>query len=162
LEQADQVAKVHSNGVTGWIHLPELSSNRSEVVDFVGGLIFIFRGDWQRAEKSMSRVIYNAGAPDELRTDAYLYKGMALARQKRLCGAPMAEALQRNPDARRCVVYAIMGKLSDSLLVPPEQRVTLLEDARRLLRENEFLFDPDDSWFPHALRGVETLISSKP
>jgi hypothetical protein len=161
LEHGDQVARVSSGGVKGWIHLPELSKNRSEVVDFVGGLIYIFRGDWQQAEKFMNRVIDTARAPDELRTDAYLYKGMALARQKRLCSGPIAEALRRNPDARRCIVYAVMGKLSDSLLVAPEQRMTLLEDARRLLRENSYLFEPEDQFVSRTLAGVETLIGAK-
>jgi len=79
VEQRGESAIVTTRGVTGIVRLPRLSANRSEVVDFVGGLMRIFRGDWPGAEQLMRAVAENPNAPTEVRVDAYLYRALAMA-----------------------------------------------------------------------------------
>jgi hypothetical protein len=80
--------------------LPQLSTNVSEVVDFVGAIVRVFRGDWNGAEQLMDRVIENGGTPNELRTDAYLYKGLAAAQQSATQKALLLEARRILEDNR--------------------------------------------------------------
>jgi len=162
LEHRGGMVKVRSGSKVGWVRLPELSENRSEVVDFVGGIVRVFRADWGGAELLMDRVIKNERAPNELRTDAYLYKGLAAAQQNRSSEEAFLEALKLSPYAKRCVVYAVMGKLSDYRLAQlsstdaGKQRA-LLQDAGRLLREHLYLFGPGEDWVLDVSRGLEKL-----
>lgn len=57
LEQDGSFARVESNGAQGWLHLPSLSANRSEVVDFIGGIIRVLRADWDGAQRLFQDVI---------------------------------------------------------------------------------------------------------
>lgn len=165
IEQREEMVKVRSGGKTGWVRLPQLSRSRSEVVEFVGGVIRIFRGDWAGAEALMSRVIENTRTPNELRTDAYLYKGLAASQQNQVSEEAFSEARKLSPYSKRCIVYAVMGKLSDywraqGSRASAEEKRNLLREARRLLEENEYLFEPNDSWVSEVFGGLERLESA--
>jgi hypothetical protein len=161
LEQHANGAKVRSGNVTGWVRLPRLSAERTGVVDFVGGIIRVFRGDWEGVESLMSRVIADETAPNEIRTDAFLYKGMAAARQGKPSEPAFAEARKLSPNARRCVVYTVLGKLWDYSRLQGGNsgaKVEILQDARRLLEESSYLFEPDDPWFSDTMSKLGRLM----
>ena len=50
-------------------------------------------------------------APNEIRTDALLYLGLAAEKQGKSGKDAFARALALSPNARRCVVYAVFGEL---------------------------------------------------
>ena len=161
LEQHADGAKVRSGKITGWVRLPRLSAERNGVVDFVGGIVRVFRGDWDGVGLLMGRVIANDTAPNEIRTDAFLYKGMAAARQGKPSEPAFAEARKLSPNARRCIVYAVLGKLWDySRLQGGDTgaKRELLRDARRLLEESAYLFEPDDPWFSDTMTKLGRLM----
>jgi len=161
LRQDEDMAEVTSGGKRGWVHLPELS-RRSEVVDFVGGIVRVFRGDWQGAEELMNRVAGNTEAPNELRTDAYLYAGLAQYKQGKQSGDSFAAARALSPNARRCIVYSTMGELAefarlrDSRANRLERQIPLTR-AKRFLSDNRPLFPASDSWVEDVSRGIEEL-----
>jgi hypothetical protein len=162
LEQREGVVKVRSGNKEGWVRLPELSAKRNEVVDFVGGILRVFRADWAGAESLMNRVIDNERAPNELRTDALLYRGLAAAQQDLPSERAFLEAIMLSPYAKRCFVYAVMGKLSDYRLAQlqgasADKCRALLQDARLLLREHLYLFEPNDQWVLEVSRGLTKL-----
>lgn len=137
--------KLRSQGVTGYVTLPELSDGVSEFADMVGGILQVFRGDWEAANASFTRVIESAAARAPVRLDAFLYRGMA---QFRMGGSGMesfdaAQALA--PFDRRAVQYAIMGYLS---LGTKESHAAGLN----LLSEKRQLFSPDDPWAGRAIK----------
>ncbi|HEX5793234.1 MAG TPA: hypothetical protein VFY01_08130, partial [Rheinheimera sp.] len=51
--------KLRSKGVEGYVALPKISQQNSEFADMTGGLLQLFRGDWQAAHSSFSRVLAN-------------------------------------------------------------------------------------------------------
>lgn len=162
LEHRGDKAKVRSGKQVGWVRLPQLSQRRSEVVDFVGGLIRVFRGDWAGAESLMEKVVGNETAPNDLRTDAWLYKGFAEARQGRSPERSLQEARRLSPSARRCAVYAVMGALSEIQRLQAAgtdllQLKSRLELARQLLEETRLLFEPGDPWLASTTNGLARL-----
>ncbi len=112
LVQHGDKALVTSQGVTGVVKLPELSASRSEVVDFVSGLMGIFRGDWKRALHYFAQVVDNPNTPTEVRIDAYLYRAMANNQLGRSGTKDIRRARELNPYTLRIIRFGIMDKLS--------------------------------------------------
>jgi len=161
IEHLPGVSLVASSGKRGWVRLPELSRSVPEVVDFVGGVIRVFRSDWQGAEKLMRKVVANPQAPNELRTDALLYAGMSAAQQGHPSEATFDAARALSPDAQRCVIYAVMGRLADYHRLRSDQaRLALARAAQRLLEVNRYLFPPEDQWYSQAAEALGDLASS--
>jgi hypothetical protein len=165
IEHRHVVSRVRSGEITGWVRLPALSIRSPEVVDFVGGIIRVFRGDWSGVELLMNSVVENRQAPNEIRTDAWLYKGMAAARQGHSSVGAFNAARELSPTAKRCIVYTVMGMLTDyramqASKVRTEDRRELLESISRLLDSNRYLFSPEDPWFLTVSEGIRTLAGS--
>jgi hypothetical protein len=162
LEQGAGMVKVRSDGGTGWVRLPELANVRSEVVDFVGGIIRVFRGDWEGAEALMHDVTSNPHAPNDLKTDALLYQGFATARQGHSPAALFARARELSPNARRVVVYAVMGQLADyrqalASGADGAKRETFLASIRHDLDGSRALFLDEDPWLVQTRNGLDRL-----
>jgi hypothetical protein len=145
-----RVALVRSNGMEGWIRLPELAATRTEVVDFVGGVIRVFIGDWNGAIKLMGKVVENKKTRAPLRHDAYLYLAMAMERRSRPARATVERALALNPFSRIAIQYAIMCDLAQlTRLSFPTQRdeaETITKRIKTTLEDNIHLFAKNDSW----------------
>jgi hypothetical protein len=149
----------------GWVHLPRLSRERNEVVDFVGGLIRVFRGDWEGAIVLMNRVVLASRAPAALKVDAWLYMAFAHARQGQSSAEAIAEAQTLNPYSREVAVYAVMGEMEQAAQALREKRKDfVIADAvqriEAILQSNRNLFAVDDSWLAqvrailHELQGT--------
>jgi hypothetical protein len=146
IEQGPDSARVQSRGVTGWVRLPGLSANRSEVTDFSGGLIRIFRRDWGGAIDLFTRVTRTATAPVSIRVSSYLLMAAASRLQHEQIGGAdqslefVEAAEQLNPYLRDTIKYKCMA-----LLAGPRRA----ERMRRLdetVRSSEYLFPKDDPW----------------
>jgi len=148
LEQGGNVARVESNGTKGWIRLPLLSASRSEVVDFVGGIIRVFRADWDGAARLLQNVIANPQTPTTLRLDAHLYRGVALERAG-LDGTPdLQRAYELNPYDRATVAYLLMNRVVtlSRMAASDPARGRLVSDTQRLITTNRYLFPSSDLW----------------
>jgi hypothetical protein len=95
-------------------------------------------------------VALNESAPNELRTDAYLYLGRSAAERDKSSDELFETARALSPNARRCIVYSAMGLLSSYAALDRAQREqhgrAILVRAQTLVRENRLLFPSGDSW----------------
>jgi hypothetical protein len=167
IEQRPNMVYLRSTGVSepGWVRLPMLSDNRSEVVDFVGGVIRIFRSDWDGAEELLKEVVKNRNTPNELKVDSHLL--MALAKSKKgLSSKEDAHIARRlNPYAKRSIIYSIMSGLADfrralGREADIETHRNIVSELKTLIKENRYLFLENDPWLQHVTRGLNQIEES--
>ncbi len=135
--------KVQSDGVTGYVLLPELTEGVSEYADMVGGILQIYRGDWGAAEASFQRVVRSPATRVPLRLDALLYQGMAAFRGGGDGMDLFLKAQEIAPFDRRVVQYSVVGYLKRG-------GDNNWEEARDLLSRQRHLFDVHDPWLVRA------------
>ena len=148
LEQGPNIARVRAAGVSepGWVKMPGLSNNRSEVTDFAGGLIRIFRRDWSGAIDLLSRVANTTSAPMSIRISSYQLMAAASQLLHDQAGTPnrsveYAEAAEKlNPYLRETVKYKCMALLA----LDRQPATTKKLDAT--LRAGSYLFPKNDPW----------------
>ena len=162
VEQQGEVTVVQSQGRIGIVRLPELERQHSEIVDFVGGLIRVFRSDWNGARKLFDRVIHNPHAPTDILIDAHLYRALSNAK----LGLPALDdtraALALNPYAVRAVRYSIMANLaalqkamsSKSASGEPQP---IIEHIQNMITEHSALFIADDPWLKSVQHGLNQI-----
>ena len=146
LEQGSDVARVQSGGVTGWVRLPGLSANRSEVTDFSGGLIRIYRKDWGGAIDLFERVTGNREAPAGIRVSSYLLMAAASRLFHEQTGAPdrslelIQSAERLNPYLRDTIKYKCMA------LLAARNRPENVRKLAETVKTSAYLFPRDDGW----------------
>ncbi len=143
-------AYVKSKGIKGWVRLPQLSKRPTEIVDFVAGVIRVFRGDWRGAAVKMQGVINNANTKRPLKIDAYLYRGMALERQGE-SGRKMFEYTYRlNPYSKTTIQYLIMSDLSAlnrlTGVTKDKEGNEIKKRIKDTILEYRYLFRDDNPW----------------
>lgn len=138
--------EVTSAGVTGWLRLPSLASERSEVTDFTGGVVRAYRGDWMGVRSLMKKVTDNPQTPTQLRVDAHLYRALAAVKLNKDPNPDLLAAETLNPYARRVVVYRAMALLSDYADSSADAQRAILDRVERLVAERQYVFLPDDPW----------------
>lgn len=138
----------------GWVFLPNLSNAKGEMLDFVGGMIAYFRGDFDQAGRLFHRVA-NAGAGALMRFEALVLSGIAKARLNGSDFESLRRAVEVNPYSRYAAQALTMAYLSSVIRksTAAEERSNL-QSASSLVRSYRHLFQPDDSW----LVGVDKLI----
>lgn len=159
LEQGPNIARVRGSGLAepGWVKLPGLSNNRSEVTDFAGGLIRIFRRDWSGAIDLLSRVTKTPSAPVSIRISSYQLMAAASQSLHDQAGTPnrsveYAEAAEKlNPYLRETVKYKCMA-----LLAVDRQSATT-KKLEETVRAGGYLFPKDDPW----LEKVKTILERR-
>lgn len=144
----------------GWIHLPKLSTNRSELVDFVGGLIRVFRNDLKGAIQLLQQVVENRNVSVSLKVDSYLY--LAMAREKLgLDGRDyIKKAYDLNPYYQPTITYAIMGLLSRIIKISGntgdiEQKRKAIHDLESLIHSHRYLFIKNSPWIKEVMVALE-------
>ena len=155
----DSAEVVLPNHTTGWVRLPNLSKERSEVVQFSGALVRIFRQDWLGARQLFLKVVDNPNAPTAVKIDSYLY--LALAEDKS-GGDPyswLQKAYELNPYSKTVVQYVCMSHLSAlSKMKESDRRGDKGNEQRRTLQKlldvAQPLFPPNDAW----INTIKTLI----
>jgi hypothetical protein len=142
-------AKVRSGNITGWVRLPQLAENRTEVVDFVGGLVRILRGDWEGAAKLMKQVVENSLTPTSLRIDAYLYWARALEQSGMSGREVISKAYALNPYSRTTLQYAVMSDLATLARLSAglsSEKQQIMERIKKTVEEHAYLFPKNDPW----------------
>ena len=140
------------DGQTGWVRLPDLSREHSEVVDFSGAVLRVLRQDWPRAKMLFESALNSPHTPDAVRIDALLYLA-AIAHKQGADPYPLVRrAYELNPLARTTIRYLCMTYLATIERVPQSQRQdeTAMQARRRLsdvVKSSQSLFSGDDPWF---------------
>jgi hypothetical protein len=156
LEQGPNMARVRASGLAepGWVKLPGLSNNRSEVTDFAGGMLRIFRRDWSGAIDLLSRVTSSTSAPVSIRISSYQLMAAASQLLHDQIGTPnrsveYAEAAEKlNPYLRETIKYKCMALLAVDRLPATTRK---LEET---VRTGGYLFPKNDPW----LEKVKTVL----
>lgn len=158
LQFEPDLAKVRSGSVTGWVRLPQLSKNKTEVIDMTAAIIRIYRGDWQGAITALNRVIDNPAVRVHLRLDAYLYRGMAKERLGRSGREDFEQAYAISPYAKTTVQYLIMSDIARlaHVRVDSDEANRLRERIRELEARHHHLFSPQDPWLGQLERLLQT------
>jgi hypothetical protein len=153
---------VYSNGKRGWVYLPDLAKERNEVVDFIGGVIRVYRADWHGAIDLMNRVINNSQTPNALKVDALLYKGHSQVETGENSEDTFRHAYKLNPYNRRTVEYWMMSRLSKISYyknkgIQNHEYERQLKQAHLLLKENQYLFSKNDPWINNVKMVLDNL-----
>lgn len=150
LESVPGAVKVRTAaGQEGWVSLPDLATQRSEVVDFVSGLVRIYRADWHGARELLARVSESPVAPTALRLDAALLStraGLLAGLPAEQMVAEMDRAAALSPNARRGAVYQTMIRLSAAGRREGCVDAALRAEIAAALDERRRLFLADDEW----------------
>jgi hypothetical protein len=161
-EQDREWTRVLAAGQVRWVHLPRLSETQAEVVNFVGGLIRVRRGDAKGALDLLGRVVRNPRARTGIRSAAYLLMAAAASQP----GAPdRTQALSYTDEARGIapldpapIKFACMAHFAAFARGDGAGHLTA---ARELLATNRDVFSPDDSWVRKA-NGLLADLSPSP
>lgn len=161
-QQLDGWVLLESNGIEGWVPLPQLSKNKTEIVDFVGGVIRVLRSDWDGANQLFDKVVRNAQAPTALKTDALLYQVLAKTKAGHNPENALQLAHQLAPFYRATTVYSVMVKLEALSKVAKRPRPNKAMDDLIVQIEAELagkkqLFLRDDAWLLAVLELLNTL-----
>jgi hypothetical protein len=138
------------------VRLPELSRRRSELVEVAAGIVRIYRGDFEGAIASFTRVLDNPNTRTPLRIDALLYRGMARERLGRSGRDDFLRAYELSPFAQTTVRYLIMADLAALARgdLSPAAAAALRDRLRSTIDRERYLFAPDDAW----LQRVEGIL----
>ncbi len=142
---------VKSGNKTGWILLPNISTHRSEVVDFVGGVIRMMRADWFGAIKLFDEVLKNNHTSTSIKIDSYLYKALAKYRTGSSPQVELNNALELNPYLKTTIKYYLINQLSKLKTVINKKtskniKAELLEETDMFYNKNKYLFSKNDSF----------------
>lgn len=149
---------------SGWVYLPNLSRNPSEVVIFCSGIIRMFRHDWSGAIELFEQVLKTAGAPTNIKIDSHLYMSLAYEKMNKpdRSYSMVAEAYQLNPYSKTTTKYLCMVYLSqlEELLMrrASEQEIqATIESLKDVISKNKILFSEDDPWIFRLEETLEKL-----
>ncbi|HKC03126.1 MAG TPA: hypothetical protein VKC17_07470 [Sphingomicrobium sp.] len=130
----------------GWVYVPELGDQPSEIVAFTGALIAYYRGDFDQAERLFGRVADTQAANALVKEDAATLRAASLAREGKAANS-LIDALR---GADPYSTYALQVALMDGLQKGDAQRLRALSAE---LRAKADLFDEGDDW-PRQARGI--------
>lgn len=157
LEHRPGAARVVSeDDRVGWVQLPRLSRNRSEVVDFTGGVVRMLRGDWRGARDLLQRVVDHPAAPASLVIDSLILQGVATENLGQNGWPMIKRAYERNPHSRITARYGLqlrLARLADkrSRGQTADGELQALEQA---VADTRHLFADDDPWIAGARRAA--------
>lgn len=167
MHQGDKVlVKSFDNGKRGWVYLPLLYSQQNEVINFVGGLIRIYRGDWQGAQQLMQQVINSPKTPTTLKIDAYLYQALAKEKIGGTAHAELEKAMALNPYLKSTIKYVIMSDLErlKKAIIYRETKTKIkkiISKIKKIVDDNSFLFAHDDQWLTNVLALKNYLLTER-
>jgi hypothetical protein len=141
----EDAVRVSTGKTVGWLRLPHLSRT-TEVVDFVGGLMRIFRADWDGALELLSRVVSNTQTPMALRIDSNLLMARAAYQLGRDFEPYLLDAEKFDRFSKRIVRYRVMGMLAGLESADAGQLVDKAAATREYLDARAHLFSADDKW----------------
>jgi hypothetical protein len=145
LENDGDLCKVQvESGQVGWVRLPELD-DEIDLVDFVGGLISLFRRDYPRAI-SMLRNVSVSSRSTMLRMDSFLLQALAKAKMSQDPSIVIDSALKLNPYGQVNIKFKIMSLIWQMLKGAGGSRQAKISELLKQISDNSYLFSPEDSW----------------
>jgi hypothetical protein len=153
----EDAVRVRTERLRGWLQLPQLLSGSSDVIDFVGGLIRVFRSDWDGAVTLLARVVANKQAPTALRVDANLLIARASYELGRDFEPYLLDAEKLNGFAQRVVRYRVMGMLAGLKNAAADATATKAAAARDYLESRAHVFPADDAWLSDCRQLLNAL-----
>jgi hypothetical protein len=157
------VIDTHQNG---WIYLPKLSENPSEVVNFCGGIIRFLRNDWAGSVKLFEEVLANRNAPTDIKIDSYLYMSVAYDKMhdEAQSLSMVTKAYNLNPYSKVTTQYLFMTYLTQLARVfrtdpDRKQAKEIISSLQNVIARNKVLFADNDSWITQAEKIIDRLIA---
>lgn len=152
--------KLSSKGNEGWVRLPNYSRTPIEMIDFVGGVIRLFRGDWQGANKLFEKVIRKTNTPPSLRVDTLLLQARTLYELGKDGSNKLGEAVSLSPYSATVVEYQLMQLIE--LFVEKmeneekEQGLEVISQLVQILKSKSFLLQPEKPFVCELYRFLRT------
>lgn len=152
LEQYSDSAKVElPNGEIGWVRLPTLSRDRSEVVLFTSALLRMYRQDWSGAKDLFRKVLEIHSVPESVRVDCLLYLAVIADQMGEDPFIWVEQAYDLNPYSKIVVEYLCMARLSQISKMRASGRghesVDVTASLRNIVSHHKALFDINDAWY---------------
>lgn len=150
-------ACVTSAGKTGWVSLPALGKHKPEIVDFIGGIVRIYRSDWQGAIDLFANVVDNPDAPISLKIDSWLYIIRSKSELGLVADGEIDAVMTRAVPSRAVIQYAAMHMIHRCFGEPEAGRERAGCDEKNLLFLADLLhrkgvFAANDPWLASAQR----------
>lgn len=155
-EYQEDAALVTSGGVTGWVRLPHLLEQRTEIVEFVSGYFRLLRGDWQGARTMFGNMLRRETITSEMRVDANLFLGLIEEKTGRSGLEYFRRATELNEFDRQAASYLLMGHLAQAMR-PGVDRGRAVAALREEVRRQAPLFAEDNPWMAQMRRAAEAL-----
>jgi hypothetical protein len=137
-----------NKGEAGWLYLPKLAGD-DEVVDFVGGVIYLLRRDYHRAIYSLHKVA-SSSPNNTLKIDSLLLEALAKTKLGADADPLIDSALKINPYLQTSIEYKIISLVSQLEAASGTGRKIVLSNLARQISENSYLFSPSDDWLGTA------------
>ncbi len=157
-DKALVVTRNDGRSIRGWVPLEPLSESRSEVTDFVAGVLRIYRADWEGAMAMFARVLENENAPTDIRVDAALYRARAAAALGLDPRTDAAVAAKLGARSRQVAIYTTMADLA---ALRQGRRDTNPAETLASLHQAGPYFEPNDAWFEQAVT-VLNMVRRRP
>jgi len=161
VEVRGNIVKVRSGEKVGWLQIPSISGKPSELTDFVGAMIRIYRGDWQGAFELFDNVTKSSTASASLKLDAFLLKARAKEELGENGDAELEAAFKIDPYSRMVIAYRTMKWISDlKEAIIQSQESLIRQDVLRiegLLSKKKYLFHKGDPFLSKTYRFIETV-----
>jgi hypothetical protein len=151
--------ELQSGGVRGWVPLPMIWAENSEIGDFTGAYFRILRGDWQGAAALLRPLRQRANMPADIRIDTLLLLGLAQEKRGQSGVKLFEEAMALNDLEAGSARYLIMGRLSAAqrATAGSPERAAQLDKLKADVASFGFLFPADDQWIGDVQRAAKVL-----
>ncbi|GAB7027209.1 hypothetical protein [Geotalea toluenoxydans] len=149
--------KVKYQGKEGYIKYPAISEKPEGAINFINGIIRVLRGDRVRGKQSLLKVLDAQDVSREVQEDTRLFLGyLAFATKDYAQGNKyLREAYDINPYSVTVVKYYLTGLIAASLSPDGTPNIDVVEQVAGLLKQNEKLFEPGDTWLAACQKILE-------
>jgi hypothetical protein len=138
--------ELESQGIRGWVRLDFINNEQNQIVEFVGGLIRLCRGDWDGAEVLLERLLDRESVTKDLRTDVHLLLGLIEEKRNRSGVEHFRKAVALSSFDRSAVTYLLLGQVADLLRNEQDDEQGRLLALRNDINRHSVLFPPDSKW----------------
>jgi hypothetical protein len=145
LERGTDFCKVRSqSGTVGWVRVPKFEGEK-DPINFVGGIISLFRRDYSGAINALKDVSGSSRSMT-LRIDSLLLQALARAKRKEDPSALVDSALELDPYLQVSIKFKIMSLISQALRASGASREAKLIELQKQISDNTYLFSTEDGW----------------
>ena len=141
-------AKVRSGKTVGWVQLPTYTRRPVEPIHFSGGMLRLFRADWQGAYAMFEQVLRIPTISKGLKVDALLLQARALEELNMDGGSKLEAAQALSPYSEAVVTYQLMRMIShiSELKITKSEQLTSssMHQIIKLMDKKAYLFPPQD------------------